>query len=152
MESKHGFPVVLGHEATGIVKAVGSKVQGFAEGNRVVVTAITPCLSCERCLEGSPYLCDRSWDVVVTHPLRRGQGQPVHAFFGIGSLSEFVIVPATAAVSLPDDIPWPLAALLACGGQTGLGSALQVSWSGNGRGNGRGGPGSGRRGGQTQGG
>jgi len=38
-----------------------------------------------------------------------------------------VIVPATAAVALPDDIPWPLAALLACGGQTGLGSAFNTA-------------------------
>jgi S-(hydroxymethyl)glutathione dehydrogenase/alcohol dehydrogenase len=59
--------------------------------------------------------------------MRRNNGQPIHAFFGIGSLSEYLIVPASAAIRLPDDIPWSIAALMACGGQTGLGSAFNTA-------------------------
>jgi S-(hydroxymethyl)glutathione dehydrogenase/alcohol dehydrogenase len=59
--------------------------------------------------------------------MKRNSGQIIHAFFGIGSLSEYLIVPASAAVSVPDDIPWSVAALMACGGQTGLGSAFNTA-------------------------
>jgi Zn-dependent alcohol dehydrogenase len=51
----------------------------------------------------------------------------MQAFFGIGSLSEYLIVPASAAIHVPDDIPWSIAAMMACGGQTGLGSAFNTA-------------------------
>lgn len=121
------FPVVLGHEAAGIVQDVGDEAEGFARGDRVVVSAITPCYACEACAAGTPYRCDRSDDIVVTTPFLRENGQPVHAFLGIGSLSEYVIAPAAAAVALPEDVPWPVGALLACAGQTGLGSVFNIA-------------------------
>lgn len=127
MESKFGFPVVLGHEAAGIVHAVGAAVRDFSEHDRVVISAITPCLSCDACNGGRPYLCNRSWEVMVPHPFRRDSGEPVHAFFGIGSLSEYVVVPASSAVKLPEGIPWPVGALVACAGQTGLGTVFNIA-------------------------
>ena len=121
------FPVVLGHEAAGSVVDVGTDVKDISKTDRVAISAITPCLSCENCLSGKPYLCKRSEDVIVEDAMRRDSGQPVYAFFGIGSLSEYLIVPASAAVSVPDDIPWRVAALMACGGQTGLGSVFNTA-------------------------
>lgn len=91
------------------------------------MTASLPCGSCALCMAEKPYLCERSWDVAVTHPFRTNRDEPVHAFFGVGSLSQNLMVPATAAIKLPHDIPWPVAALIACGGQTGLGSAFNVA-------------------------
>lgn len=121
------FPVVLGHEAAGSVVGVGSDVKYFSNGYRVAISAITPCFSCENCLSGKPYLCTRSNEVIVAEPMRRINGQPIQAFFGIGSLSEYLIVPASAAIHVPDDIPWSIAAIMACGGQTGLGSAFNTA-------------------------
>jgi S-(hydroxymethyl)glutathione dehydrogenase/alcohol dehydrogenase len=121
------FPVVLGHEAAGSVVEIGSGVKHLSKTDRVAVSAITPCLGCENCLLGKPYLCSRSEEVIVEDPMRRDSGEPVHAFFGIGSLSEYLIVPASATVCVPDDIPWSIAALMACGGQTGLGSAFNTA-------------------------
>jgi S-(hydroxymethyl)glutathione dehydrogenase/alcohol dehydrogenase len=121
------FPVVLGHEAAGSVVEVGRDVKHISKTDRVVISAITPCFSCENCLSSRPYLCKRSEDIIVATPLRRNTGQPVYAFFGIGSLSELLIVPASAAILIPDDIPWSIAALMACGGQTGLGSVFNTA-------------------------
>jgi S-(hydroxymethyl)glutathione dehydrogenase/alcohol dehydrogenase len=121
------FPVVLGHEAAGSVVEVGTDVKRISKADRVAISAITPCLSCENCLSGKPYLCTRSEEVTVDAPMKRDNGQPVHDFFGIGSLSEYLVVPASAAVNVPDDIPWSIAALMACGGQTGLGSAFNTA-------------------------
>lgn len=120
------FPVVLGHEAAGLVQDVGDEAEGFAGGDRVVISAVTPCYACEACASGSPYLCDRSDDIAAAFPFVRENGQPVQAFFGIGSLSEYVIAPAAAAVALPEDVPWRVGALLACAGQTGLGSVFNI--------------------------
>jgi len=121
------FPVVLGHEAAGSVVEVGSGVKCFSKEDRVTISAVTPCFSCKNCLSGKPYLCTRSEEVIVAEPMRRINGQPIQAFFGIGSLSEYLIVPASAAICVPDDIPWSIAATMACGGQTGLGSAFTTA-------------------------
>jgi len=121
------FPVVLGHEAAGSVVEIGRDVKHISKTDRIVISAITPCFSCENCLSNRPYLCKRSEDIIVANPMRRNNGQSVYAFFGIGSLSEFLIVPASAAILVPDDIPWSIAALMACGGQTGLGSAFNTA-------------------------
>lgn len=126
------FPVVLGHEAAGSVVEIGTDVKGISKKDRVAISAITPCLICRNCLLGKPYLCTRSAEAIVETPMRRDSGQLIHAFFGMGSLSEYVIVPASAAVLIPDDIPWSVAALMACGGQTGLGSAFNVAPVGEG--------------------
>lgn len=121
------FPVVLGHEAAGSIVEVGTSVKHVSKTDRVAISAITPCLTCENCLSGKPYLCTRSEEVIVDAPMRRKSRQPVYAFFGIGSLSEYLIVPASAAVNVPEDIPWSIAALMACGGQTGLGSVFNTA-------------------------
>ena len=121
------FPVILGHEAAGWVVEVGTGVKDMSKTDRVAISAITPCLTCDNCLSGQPYLCSRSEEVTVDAPMRRDSGQLIHAFFGIGSLSEYLIVPASAAVKVPDDIPWSIAALMACGGQTGLGSVFNTA-------------------------
>jgi Zn-dependent alcohol dehydrogenase len=121
------FPVVLGHEAAGSVVEVGTGVKHISKMDRVVISAITPCLTCENCVSGKPYLCTRSEEIIVEAPMRRDSGQSVYAFFGIGSLSEYIIVPASAAIRIPDDIPWSIAAVMACGGQTGLGSAFNTA-------------------------
>lgn len=121
------FPAILGHEAAGSVVDIGTEVKHVSKSDRVVISAVTPCFSCENCLADKPYLCKHSEDIVMADPLRRDNGQPVYSFFGIGSLSEYLIVPASAAINVPDDIPWSVAALMACGGQTGLGSVFNTA-------------------------
>ncbi|MHB8352029.1 MAG: NAD(P)-dependent alcohol dehydrogenase [Thermoplasmata archaeon] len=49
--------LTLGHESVGVIHRLGSQVTGFREGQRVAVSAITPCFTCENCLRGFPSQC-----------------------------------------------------------------------------------------------
>ena len=53
-------PIVLGHEGFGEVEAVGDGVASVAAGDRVVLSWYAPCGMCDRCLEGRPWICQRS--------------------------------------------------------------------------------------------
>ncbi len=90
---------VLGHEVSGIVEAVGDSVTTVAPGDRVVTTLTTFCGECRRCREGNEYRC------------LRGQGFG-HALDG--GFAQFMTVPDSCAIPIPDSVGLVQAALLAC--------------------------------------
>ncbi len=91
------LPVILGHEFTGVVSAVGKRVTGFCEGDRVVSeTAAFICGQCAYCRSGEYNLC----------PQRRGFGNGVN-----GAMADFVRVPARCLHHLPDSVSFERAAL-----------------------------------------
>ena len=123
-------PLVLGHEASGVVVKTGPGVLAVSEGMPVVVTWVPACGHCSWCLNGQPELCDEarrgsmSGSGPAGSPLSR-DGQEIYPFSWSGTLAEEVVVPATAVVPLPVPMPWDEAALLGCAVQTGVGSALR---------------------------
>jgi len=123
------LPVVLGHEASGVVESVGPDVTGLAPGDPVLLTPCPPCGRCAWCLRGQPSLCVQSHGIATstlpdgTTPLSRA-GQPVYRGLNLGALSEYVVVPATGAVKLPADIPLDTACVIGCAVQTGVGAVL----------------------------
>ena len=123
------LPVVLGHEASGVVESVGPDVTGLAPGDPVLLTPCPPCGRCTWCLRGQPSLCVQSHGIATstlpdgTTPLSRA-GQPVYRGLNLGALSEYVVVPATGAVKLPADIPLDTACVIGCAVQTGVGAVL----------------------------
>ncbi len=92
------YPVVPGHEWSGRVAAVGSRVSGFAPGDPVVAQGLRWCGQCARCLEGSTNLCLAGY---------RETG-----FTESGAFAEYLLVPARLAHRLPEDRPLEHAALL----------------------------------------
>ncbi|MEP7287784.1 MAG: alcohol dehydrogenase catalytic domain-containing protein [Chloroflexota bacterium] len=88
--SAPGGPMIMGHEAAGIVNAVGLGVTDFQVGQRVAIDPAIPCLVCERCLEGDPNLCANL------------------KFMGLwpdqGALREHMTHPARACIPLPDSV------------------------------------------------
>lgn len=91
------YPVVLGHEATGVVEAVGAEVEGLVPGQHVIINPIIACGHCDMCAKGTENLC-------------RNAG-----LFGRevdGSMSEFVRVAARYAHPLPPQLPLPAATLI----------------------------------------
>jgi L-iditol 2-dehydrogenase len=91
------IPVILGHEFTGVVSAVGKNVKGFHEGDRVVSeTAAWICGQCAYCRAGEYNLC----------PQRRGFGYGVN-----GAMADFVGVPARCLHRVPDSVSFEKAAL-----------------------------------------
>jgi len=123
-------PVVLGHEGSGHVDAVGPGVLGLAIGDPVVCSIVMPCNDCPQCHRGSYSICDRWFEVAFsgvmpdgTQRLRR-EGQPVHSFFCQSSFADYAVVPASAVVPVRADAPLEKLAGLACGISTGLGASM----------------------------
>lgn len=92
------FPVVPGHEWSGVVDSVGSEsVGGVAEGQRVVCEGNISCLSCARCRAGDTHLC-ANYDAV--------------GFTRSGGWGEFVVVPERIVHPLPDHVSFDTAVLV----------------------------------------
>jgi Zn-dependent alcohol dehydrogenase len=127
------LPAVLGHEASAVVEQVGDGVTELATGDHVVVSWVPQCGTCFFCRRGQPQLC-QSADVVLMAgglldgtPRLRLDGAPLFQMCGTGTFSEVTVIPATAAVRIPDDLPLDVAALLGCSVLTGVGAALNTA-------------------------
>src|SRR5262245_60438404 len=86
------LPVVLGHEASGVVESVGPEVAGLAPGDPVVLTPCPPCGRCAWCVRGQASLCEENRGIGTgtlpdgTTPLSRG-GKPVHRGLNLGAMA-----------------------------------------------------------------
>lgn len=127
------FPVVLGHEGAGEVVEVGTGVTDVRVGDRVVLTWVPPCGRCYTCVRGETYLCrdrPRASEQGAALTLGgggEGEGEGVIAGMGTATFAERTVVPARAVVPIPDDVPWPVAAVLGCAVPTGLGAAVDTA-------------------------
>ncbi|HVY09319.1 MAG TPA: Zn-dependent alcohol dehydrogenase [Mycobacteriales bacterium] len=115
------FPVVLGHEGSGTVTAVGNDVTHVAAGDRVVLNWAPPCRACWFCTHGEPWLCENS-AAAARVPHAQLDGADVYPAIGTGAFAEETVVPAAAVIPVPDDIPLEVAALLGCAVLTGVGA------------------------------
>ncbi len=126
------LPIVLGHEAAGVVEAVGPGVHALAPGDRVVLTPCPPCGTCYFCLRGEPSIClDAS--AIQTNTFPDGHtglsldGTTVFRGVGLGAFAEYALVPVTGAVKVPDGVPLEVACVLGCAVQTGVGAVLNTA-------------------------
>ena len=126
------FPIILGHEAAGIVETVGPGVSHLAPGDHVVLTPVAACGNCYYCQRNEHSLCVNSMSI-MTGTLMDGEtglsqkGQRVIRGVGVGALAEYVITPATGAVKVNPDIPLETACVIGCALQTGVGAVLNTA-------------------------
>lgn len=119
------LPVLLGHEASGIVEAVGEGVHHFRPGDRVVTSLSSYCGECVECLDGHSNLCDNK----PIRPATPGEarvtlnGDPIYQLGELGGFAEEMLVHANSLVKLPEAMPLDTAALLGCAVLTGVGAA-----------------------------
>src|SRR5438093_1754301 len=116
------FPFLLGHEAAGVVDAVGPGVENVAPGDFVVLAWRAPCGTCRSCLRGRPWYCFESRN--ATQKMRLADGTPLSPALGIGAFAEKTLVAAGQAVKVDSRARPEAAGLIGCGVMAGLGAAL----------------------------
>ena len=122
-------PAILGHEAAGIVEAVGEQVYYLKPGDTVIMCLSVFCGHCEFCLRGQPVLCTRT-DVVRgpdQPPRLRKDGEGITQMAQLGSYAEMMLVHENACVKVREDVPMDRLALIGCGATTGLGAVLNTA-------------------------
>jgi Zn-dependent alcohol dehydrogenase len=121
------LPAVFGHEAAGIVDAVGAGVDALAPGDHVVVTLLRSCGRCDFCARGERPLCETRLPLDLRSPLCAADGSPIRQGLRTGGFAEQVLVHASQVAVIPREVPLASAALLACGVITGLGAVLNTA-------------------------
>ncbi|MAG30425.1 MAG: alcohol dehydrogenase [Deltaproteobacteria bacterium] len=117
-----GFPAVLGHEASGVVEAVGDDVREVSEGERVVLAWIPRCGVCGPCHAGRTHLCSSMRTDGSDGSLRLGE-TILGRYMSVSGLSERVVVSERAVIPVPDGLPLRDVCLIGCGVTTGFGAA-----------------------------
>ena len=125
-------PVVMGHEGAGLVEALGPGVTGLQVGQPVALSWLVPCGQCRQCRSGRSWACPDSPS--FRHRMadggtrwRRTDGQEVLTYCAIGTLAEAEIVPAAAAIAIPDGVDPAAAALIGCCVATGVGAVTKTA-------------------------
>lgn len=128
------LPMVLGHEAAGVVEEVGAGVTDVAPGDRVVCSYVPSCGICAACAAGHPVRCadaqaaNREARLVTgRRPFRDASGAELHHHLGVSAFSEVTVVSPRSLVPVPDDVPLELAAVFGCAVLTGAGAVLNTA-------------------------
>src|SRR5208282_3566907 len=98
------LPAVYGHEAAGVVEAVGSGVTRLKAGDPVVATLIRNCGFCPACAEGAPVFCEEVFPLDRLSPLRDAAGKPLAHGLRTGGFAERMLVDASQAVAIPKEM------------------------------------------------
>jgi S-(hydroxymethyl)mycothiol dehydrogenase len=118
------FPYLLGHEAAGVVEAVGSDVTEVAPGDFVILNWRAVCGQCRACARGRPWYCFSTHNAKQKMTLE--DGTPLSAALGIGAFIEKTLVAAGQCTKVNPAIRPEVAGLLGCGVMAGLGAAINT--------------------------
>ncbi len=130
------MPMVLGHEATGIVQATGPGHAQFAVGDHVVCSFVPMCGACLPCAEGRPALCEPGAAAntagTLLHGARRwcdapGMASPINHHLGVSGFATHTVVNERSAVKIDASLPPEIAALFGCAVMTGAGAVLNTA-------------------------
>jgi S-(hydroxymethyl)mycothiol dehydrogenase len=116
------FPFLLGHEAAGVVEAVGDGVTGVAPGDFVVLNWRAVCGECRACRKGKPWYCFATHN--AQQKMTLPDGTELSPALGIGAFAEKTLVAAGQATKVNPTASPAAAGLLGCGVMAGLGAAM----------------------------
>ena len=121
------LPAVYGHEAAGVIEAVGPGVKRLKVGDHVVATLIRSCGGCPSCSEGAPVFCEEVFPLDLKSPITDKDGVSVVHGMRIGAFAEHVVVDSSQVAVIPKDLPLDVASLIACGVITGMGAVVNTA-------------------------
>lgn len=125
-------PIVLGHEAAGVVESVGANVRGVEPGDHVVLTPCPPCGRCYWCVRNEHSHCELSMGL-LTHAFPDGStglsrgGQTILRGLNVGGFAEYALHSETGVVRVPKDAPLDVVCVIGCAVQTGVGAVLNTA-------------------------
>jgi S-(hydroxymethyl)glutathione dehydrogenase/alcohol dehydrogenase len=131
---RYPLPMILGHEAAGVVEEVGAGVSNVRVGDHVILSWNPHCGHCFQCDRGQPILCDTylGEGPKGTHfdgrsKARLAAGDELKHLMFLGAFAEVCVLPAQQAIVIPKGIPFDRACLIGCGVMTGVGAALNIA-------------------------
>ncbi|MQY16042.1 S-(hydroxymethyl)mycothiol dehydrogenase [Streptomyces sp. RB5] len=124
------FPFLLGHEAAGVVEAVGDGVTDVAPGDFVVLNWRAVCGQCRACLRGRPWYCFNTHNAKQKMTLT--DGTELSPALGIGAFAEKTLVHAGQCTKVDPSVSPAVAGLLGCGVMAGIGAAINTGQVGRG--------------------
>src|SRR5262249_49452640 len=124
----HPLPVVLGHEASGVVEKVGDGVESVAPGDHVCSSYIPSCGRCSYCINGTPTLCalrDKPrWLMHDGTSRFRRNGEGIHHFLQVSGYATHAVLPEDSVLRIRKDAPLDVVCLGSCGVLAGAGPVI----------------------------
>ena len=127
------MPMVLGHEASGIVREVGSGVRGLKPDDHVIFTFIPSCGHCRYCSSGRPSLCEPGAEANNAGLLMNGaqrfsrKSKPYYHHCGVSGYSQYTIALPGSLVKVNPSLPFEHATLFGCAVSTGTGAVMNTA-------------------------
>jgi alcohol dehydrogenase len=128
------LPIVLGHEAAGVVREVGDGVDDLKSGDHVVFSYVPVCGRCSMCVSGRGNLCERGRAANVAGTLlsgarrfQRKNGTLLHHHLGVSGFSQYTVAARESLVRVEKDIPLEIAVLFGCAVMTGVGAVVNTA-------------------------
>ncbi|XP_043828832.1 all-trans-retinol dehydrogenase [NAD(+)] ADH7-like [Dromiciops gliroides] len=126
------FPVILGHEATGIIESIGEGVTTLKPGDKVIPLPVPQCGFCPGCISPHSNYCEKI-DIIGRGVLADGtsrftcKGKPVYHFMNTSTFTEYTVVEECAVVKIDAAAPPEKVCLFGCAFSTGYGAAINTA-------------------------
>ena len=124
------MPMVIGHEAVGVVEEVGADVTDLAAGDHVVTVFVPSCGHCAPCSHERPALCEPGLKANVAGTLlsgaRRFRDGRINHHLGVSGFADYAVVARESCVRIDRSLPFDIAAIFGCAVITGVGPCLNT--------------------------
>ena len=128
------MPMVMGHEASGIVREVGAEVSEFAAEDHVVFSFVPVCGRCRFCVSGRGALCEPGAQANIagtllsgSRPFTDSRAAVCHHHLGVSGFAQFTVAAQESLVKIDATLPLPTAALFGCAVMTGVGAVVNTA-------------------------